>query len=339
MTVTGEGVTAQTSDFAADVRAGLTATPKSLPCRWFYDSVGARIFEQICELPEYYLTRAEEEILVAHTGEIVGAFPANATLVELGSGNARKTRILIEEMLRRAGRLRYVPIDISRPTLEATGRALVSEYPALEFSGIASEYHDGLRLLADGHPEGPRVVLWMGSNAGNFDRASAADFLKGVGRAMAPGDRLLIGVDLRKDARTLIAAYDDPKGVTARFNLNLLARINRELGGGFDLAAFRHVASYDEQAGRVQMHIESARTQRVEIRTLDLAVGFASGERIHTEDSYKYSAAEIDQLARDGGFQVERQWLDAGRRFAVSALGSPPAVRSAPCPTGGRPAG
>jgi dimethylhistidine N-methyltransferase len=320
MTVTGEGVIAQAQDFAADVRAGLTASPKSLPCRWFYDAAGARIFEEICDLPEYYLTRAEEQILATHAREIVGAFPPGATLVELGSGNARKTRILIEELLRREGRVRYVPIDISRPTLESAGRALVAEYPALEFAGIASEYHEGLRSLAGRRPDGPLVVLWMGSNAGNFDRPAAAEFLRGVRATMAPDDRLLLGVDLRKDARTLVAAYDDSKGVTARFNLNLLARVNRELGGEFDLAAFRHVASYDDGPGRIQMHLVSTKDQRIPIRGLDLEVVFQAGERIHTEDSYKYSLEEIDGLANAGGFRPENQWLDASKRFAVTLL-------------------
>src|SRR5262245_11759629 len=243
-TVIGEGVSSQTADLAADVRAGLASKPRYIPCRWFYDAAGARLFEEICTLPEYYLTRAEREILVAHRGEIVAQTAPGTALVELGSGNAEKTRLLIEELIRRDGRLLYVPIDISRPTLESAGRDLTARYPALEMRGIAAEYHDGLRRLASIGHSGPRLVLWLGSNVGNFDRRAAAAFLDELGGQLRPGDQVLLGVDLRKDARVLVAAYDDPRGVTARFNLNLLARINRELGADFDLAGFRHLASY-----------------------------------------------------------------------------------------------
>lgn len=316
--VTEEGVAAQTADFSADVRAGLLAAPKSLPCRWFYDAEGSRLFEEICALPEYDVTRNEQSILEKHKGEIAAAMPPGATLVELGSGNSQKTRLLIEELIRRSGRLVYVPIDISRPALEAAGRDLVDRYPALEVRAIAAEYHDGLRQLGDQGRPGPRLVLWLGSNVGNFDRAGAAAFLSGLRAAFAPGDALLIGVDLRKDAATLVAAYDDSRGVTARFNLNLLERVNRELGGSFDVDAFRHVATYDPDTGRVQMHLVSTRIQTVVIKKLGVAVEFADGERIHTEDSWKYSLGEIDTLARASGFRVEQQWTDAKQRFAES---------------------
>jgi L-histidine N-alpha-methyltransferase len=318
--VTGEGVESHTADFAADVRAGLLANPRRLACRWFYDAVGAQLFEEICELPEYYLTRAEHEILTANRAEITRSAPPGCSLVELGSGNAWKTRILIEGLLNRDGRLRYIPIDISRPTLEAAGRDLVARYPELEFAGIAAEYHDGLGRLPHTGPTGTRLVLWLGSNVGNFGRPEAARFVSSLRALFGPADALLIGADLRKDPRTLVAAYDDSRGVTARFNLNLLARINRELGGGFDLGSFRHLASYDEDLGRIQMHLVSTRRQTVPIRTLGLAVDFAEGERIHTEDSYKYSLAEIEALARASGFSVHRQWLDSERRFAVTLL-------------------
>jgi L-histidine Nalpha-methyltransferase len=314
--VTGEGASVQAADFAADVRAGLVGTPKALPCRWFYDAEGARLFEEICELPEYDVTRTEQRILEAHVAEIAASVPAGSTLVELGSGNAQKTRLLIEELIRRDGRLVYAPIDISRPTLESAGRDLVGRYPGLEVRAIAAEYHEGLRLLGDAGRPAARLILWLGSNVGNFNRAGAARFLGDLRAAFGPGDALLIGVDLRKDAATLVAAYDDSRGVTARFNLNLLARINRELGGEFDLAAFRHLATYDEALGRVQMHLVSTRRQTVRIGALGIAVDFSDGERIHTEDSWKYSLPEIAALARAAGFRVERQWTDERQRFA-----------------------
>jgi dimethylhistidine N-methyltransferase len=226
--------------------------------------------------------------------------------------------------LRRDGRLLYVPIDISRPTLEEAGQTLSARYPGLVFHGIAAEYHHGLRQLDDLGRTGPRMVLWLGSNVGNFSRAEASRFLASLRGLFAAPDVLAIGIDLRKDARTLVAAYDDSRGVTARFNLNLLARINRELGGSFDLASFRHDASYDDEAGRIQMHLVSTRRQSVPIRELGLAIDFAKGESIHTEDSYKYSLAEIDALARDSGFRVGRQWLDSERQFAFSLFGVGP---------------
>ena len=318
--MTGEETEAQAADFAADVRSGLLSSPKSLPCRWFYDAEGARLFEEICELPEYDVTRTEQAILEAHKSEIAAGVPAGTALVELGSGNSQKTRLLIEEFLRRRGRLAYVPIDISRPTLEVAGKDLVARYPTLEVRAIAAEYRDGLRRLGDFGRPGARLVLWLGSNVGNFDRAGAARFLSELGLAFGPSDALLIGFDLRKDARTLVAAYDDAQGVTARFNLNLLARINRELGGGFDLGAFRHLATYDEALGRVQMHLVSTRRQTVPIRDLGLSVDFAAGERIHTEDSWKYSPEEIDALARVSGFKIISQWTDSRSRFAETLL-------------------
>jgi L-histidine N-alpha-methyltransferase len=319
-TVLGEGVASQTADLAADVRAGLAERPRRLACRWFYDAAGARLFEEICALPEYYLTRAEHEILATHRADVVAALEPGTSLLELGSGNAEKTRILIEELLRRDRRLVYVPVDISRPTLEEAGRELVARYPGLEVRAIAAEYHEGLRRLGQAGQEGPRLVLWLGSNVGNLDRDEAARFLTRLRELSSPRDRLLIGIDLRKDARTLVAAYDDAQGVTARFNLNLLARINAELGGDFDPGAFRHRATYDDQAGRIQMHLVSLRPQRVTIRALGLVVDFAEGEAIHTEDSYKYSLAEIAALAGASGFRIDRQWLDSGRRFALSLL-------------------
>lgn len=305
--------------FAQDVRAGLLGHPKSLPCRYFYDAEGSGLFEAICELPEYYLTRAEREILVERSAELAARFPTEITLVELGSGSAAKTQILIEALLRRHGALRYVPVDISREMLQESARGLLARYPDLRIVAVAGEYRDGLQHLNS--PAGRRtLILWLGSSIGNLERREAGAFLHQVRDAMRPGDRLLVGIDLRKDSDILVPAYDDAAGVTARFNVNLLARINRELGGRFDLTRFRHRALYNEVDGRIEMYLVSTGAQRVAIDGLDVEVAFAAGEAIHTENSYKYSLAEIDALADQADLRIEAQWFDAGRRFSLNVL-------------------
>lgn len=311
ITAAGEPVA---EDLARAVQAGLGGFPKSLPCRLFYDAEGSRLFDEICKLPEYYIPAAEEEILRAHSGEIAAAVPAGAMLVELGSGCAVKTRILIEALLARGGGLRFVPIDISRSALEGCASRLLALHPALQVSAVCGEYRAGLEHVRQHFP-GPKLVLWLGSNIGNFAREEAAVFLRQVARALGPDDRLLVGVDLRKDRETLRLAYDDPKGVTAQFNKNILARINRELGGHFDLAKFRHVAYYNEAAGRVEMYLVSGAAMRVQVEKLELVVDFKNGEAIHTEDSYKYSDAEIEALAGAAGLRVLRSWKDGPERF------------------------
>jgi L-histidine Nalpha-methyltransferase len=310
---------AAVSDFAVDVRAGLTAARKRLSCRWLYDDIGSALFEHICDTPEYYLTRAEQSILDARADEIARAVAPNAALVELGSGSARKTRVLIAAMIRRQGRLRYVPIDISRSMLEQSSRELAEDHAALEITAIAAEYRAGLRILRRERAQA-KLVLWLGSNVGNFTRAEAARFLRGVRATLGARDRFLLGVDLRKSRAMLEAAYDDAAGVTARFNLNLLARINRELGGHFDLDGFTHRARWNERLGCMHMHLRSERAQTVAIDDLGLRVRFGAGETIFTESSYKYSLDELGRLARAGGFAVERRWLDDERRFALSLL-------------------
>jgi dimethylhistidine N-methyltransferase len=203
--------------------------------------------------------------------------------------------------------------------LEASSRALLADHHGLEIHGLAMGFEDGLARLED-LCRGPRLVLWLGSSVGNLSRLRAAEFLAGIRAGLGAGDRFLLGIDLRKDRATLERAYDDAAGVTARFNLNLLERVNRELGGRFDLGAFAHRARYDEGLGRVEMHLESRRAQRVPIERLGLVVEFAAGERIHTENSYKYSLAEIDELVRGGGFALDGQWLDRARRFSLNRL-------------------
>jgi len=318
------------TEFSRDVAAGLTASPKRLDCRYFYDAEGSALFDAICELPEYYLTRAETAILRTHAGDIAAGFPGDVTLVELGSGSAVKTRLLLDAFLRSRSHLRYVPIDICRPVLEASAAKLLREYPNLEITAVAAEYHQGLQQLQT-ETERPKLILWLGSNIGNFDRPDAARFVSQVRAAMTAADRLLIGVDLRKDKAILEAAYDDAAGVTAAFNRNLLARINRELDGDFDLDAFGHRAVYAEAEGRVEMYLVSTRAQTVRIGRLGLEIAFAAGERVHTENSYKYSPAEIADLCAAAGLAMEHSYFDAERRFCVCVLrGALPTVAAAP---------
>jgi dimethylhistidine N-methyltransferase len=314
---------AAADSFAEDVRRGLTAETKSLPPKYFYDALGSQLFEAICLLPEYYLTRAEAEIFERHAAEIAGeaARGSRLTLVELGSGSASKTRRVIEAVLERQSGLTYVPVDISPSALEASARSLLGDYPPLGVVAYAADYDSALPRLAENLRDGERaLVLFLGSNVGNFDRHGARAFMRRLRGSLRPGDALLLGADLKKDPAAFEAAYDDPLGVTAAFNLNVLGRANRELGARFDLRGFRHVALYDEREGRVEMHLESVRAQTVAVGALGISVRFGAGERIHTENSYKYSPAELSELARASGFTLRRTWLDAGERFSSNLL-------------------
>jgi L-histidine Nalpha-methyltransferase len=318
------GIERERAQFVRDVAVGLSSVPKRLSCRYFYDEEGSRLFEAICALDEYYLPRAEREILQRRAPAIAGAVAAGAVLVELGSGSAIKTRLLIEALLRRQPTLRYVPIDVSRSALEGSSQALLADYPGLEIVAVAGEYLDGFEQLK-AEADHPRLVLWLGSNIGNLGRAEAAGFLRRLGGLLSPADRLLCGIDLRKERAVLDRAYDDPRGITAAFNRNLLARINRELGGHFDLESFRHRAFYNEDAGRVEMYLVSTRGQLVAVDAIGLQFSFTEGEAIHTEDSYKYSLQEIQGVAAAAGLRLERHWLDSGCRFSANllALGEP----------------
>jgi L-histidine N-alpha-methyltransferase len=301
-------------DFADDVRTGLTGPRKSLPPRWFYDALGSSLFDAICFLPEYYVMRAEAEVLTTHVREIAAAFGESPRLVELGSGMARKTRILLDELPRD---LEYVPVDVDAETLERAGRDLLSEYEQLRIIAVCADFaRPSLALAALPRARGRTVVLFLGSTIGNLDPQAAVAMLADLRSALAPGDALFLGADLRKSKTILEAAYDDALGVTAAFNLNVLARINRELGGQFDLSAFRHRAFYDATLGRVEMHLVSRRAQRVRIEALQLDVDFAKGETIHTESSYKHDATTLASLAFASGFAIERTWKDSEGRFA-----------------------
>ena len=306
-------------EFARDVGTGLRASPKRLSCRFFYDRDGSRLFELICALPEYYLTRTEHRILRERAAQIVCQAPMDTTLVELGSGSAVKTRVLIQAFLERRGRLLFVAVDISPSALEESSVELLDLYPNLQVLTVAAEYRQGLDRLRETF-SGPKLILFLGSNIGNFERPDAVRFLELVRHTLTPLDRLLVGIDLRKEREVLEAAYDDPRGITARFNQNILARINRELDGQFDLETFRHRAIYNEEEGRVEMFLVSTCAQKVTIEDLGMEVGFAEGETIHSEYSYKYSTAEIDELVAASGFAIQGQWFDGDRRFSLNLL-------------------
>ncbi|HUP48223.1 MAG TPA: L-histidine N(alpha)-methyltransferase [Thermoanaerobaculia bacterium] len=306
--------------FADEVRAGLSAVTKSIPPRYFYDELGSALFGAICHLPEYYLTRAETEILTAHRREIAAQLGAVSRLVELGSGDARKTRLLLDQ-LAAAGELEYIPIDIDVSLLQRTGRELLAEYPALTVTAAASDFRRPSRALAEILTPGRRTaVLFLGSTIGNLDRAESVAMLRDVRSVLSHGDPMLIGADLRKAKAVLDAAYDDSLRVTAAFNLNLLQRINRELGGHFDLRSFAHQAFYDEERGRVEMHLVSLREQSVRIDALAMEIAFQEGESIHTENSYKYDEGLIGEMAAESGFEPVRHWTDGRGWFGEFLL-------------------
>ncbi len=305
--------------FAEDVRTGLTATPKYLLPKYFYDDLGSALFEAICELPEYYLTRAEAEILTGHVDEMLATVGADLDLFELGSGSARKSRLVIARAIDRQGRLDYHPIDVSSAALVTAATSLLGEFAALRVVAHVDDYFEVLRARSlRGRQRA--LVLFLGSNIGNYDPAHARALLAAMSLAFASGDALLLGTDLKKAAATLESAYDDPTGVTAAFNKNVLGRIDRELAGEFDLRAFRHVAHYDPERGSVDSFLESMRAQTVRIGRLGMAVDLAAGERIHTESSYKFALADVERLAAQTGWRLERSWTDAAGRFAVSLL-------------------
>jgi len=304
----------ETSEIVADVLHGLGGTQKTLPPKLFYDDVGARLFERICTLDEYYLTRSEFSILRERAGEIADFIGPRVALVEYGSGAAIKVRFLLDALRHPAA---YVPIDISREQLARVAAELEADYPSLAVRPICGDY-TRLLPLPSLPPHSRRAAFFPGSTIGNFHPAEAAAFLTRIRRTVGTGGALVIGVDRRKDAAVLHAAYDDPQGVTAAFNRNLLRRINRELGADFDLASFRHVAFFNDDASRIEMHLESTRDQSVRVagNTFD----FVRGETIWTESSYKYDEDQLATVASAAGFRVDRLWTDANDLFWVGAL-------------------
>ena len=304
---------------AEDVRRGLSKQPKRFLPKYFYDQLGSQLFEAICLLPEYYLTRAENEILDGYADEIVAAVAGDITLIEMGSGSASKTRLLIEALLRKQAELLFIPVDISASALDSSSRILLQSYPQLRIEAFAADYFAGLAEL-EKEQRGRTLALFLGSNISNFDPDEALKFLRALRQVLRAGDALLLGADLKKDKSVLEAAYNDALGVTAAFNLNVLARINRELGGTFDLRAFQHRAFYNEAVGRVEIYIESTREQTVAISQLEMEVQFHEGEQIHTENSYKYDLNDIARLAAATGFIHGRTWLDSQERFSSNLL-------------------
>lgn len=305
--------------FAEDVRRGLSSEPKRLSPKYFYDELGSQLFDAICLLPEYYLTRAENEIMERYADEIVGSLAGHKTLLEMGSGSASKTRLIIESLLRVQDDLLFIPVDISVSALESSSRILLQSFPRLRIEAYAAEYFDSLTELRK-KQRGRTLALFLGSNVSNFGPDEAPAFLRSLRSVLRTDDALLLGADLKKDRSILEPAYDDALGLTAAFNLNLLARVNRELGGDFDLRAFKHHAFYNEDIGRVEIYIESTRPQTVKISDLGMEVQFRAGERIHTENSYKYDFSGIAHLAAETGFTCTRTWLDQGERFSSNLL-------------------
>jgi dimethylhistidine N-methyltransferase len=303
-------------EFAAEVRAGLTrAGQKELPSKYLYDDVGSALFEVISHLPEYGLTRADERLLRRHACDIVDRLDSPVAVAELGSGSGKKTRWILEALSRRE-RTFYYPVEISRSALAMCEREL-SDIDSISIVGFEREYLDGLLEIAAHRQSGQHLcVLFLGSTIGNFDRPAGLEFLVEVRRILEPGDSLLLGTDLEKPSSQLLKAYDDELGVTAAFDLNLLARINRELDADFDLGEFAHVARINHQTRSVEMHLQSLRRQTVRIPAADLRVEFLEGETIWTESSHKYSAEEAFQMAREVGFRCHAQWIDEQWPFA-----------------------
>ena len=309
----------------ADALAGLTATPKSLPPKWFYDAQGSALFEKITELPEYYPTRAERAILRAVAPEIA-ALTGAATLVELGSGSSEKTRLLLSA-LRDAGTLRgYVPVDVSESALVAAGDALTAEYPGLAVHAVVADFEKYLGVPSDAgngttagdDNEGPRLVAFLGSTIGNMVPAERGVFLRRVRAQLRPGDAFLLGTDLVKDPAVLVAAYDDSAGVTAAFNKNVLAVLNAELGADFDLDAFDHVAVWALEREWIEMRLRAASAQTVLIAGLGLTVRFAAGEEMRTEVSAKFREAGVRTELAAAGLAMRSWWTDEGGQFGLS---------------------
>jgi L-histidine Nalpha-methyltransferase len=306
------------SPVAAEVLNGLTGQPKTLSPWMFYDQEGSRLFEEITELPEYYVTRTERNILALHADEIVSAAAGgrDLSMIELGAGTATKTGLLLNAAVGLQGSVTYYPIDVSATALEEARIRIEAEMPEVTVEPIVADYTEGMRQNS-AVQAGRRLVLYIGSSIGNFSPADAVEVLRGVRAQLLPGDNLLLGTDMVKDTGMLLAAYDDAAGVTARFNMNVLVRINRELDAAFDPQLFRHQARWNEQHSRIEMHLESLLAQRVAVRALDLEVRFGLGETIHTENSYKFTDQRVLALLTRAGFKLRQQWSDDNKWFTV----------------------
>jgi L-histidine N-alpha-methyltransferase len=303
-----------TRSLRADARLGLTATPKWLPPKWFYDARGSELFEDITRLPEYYPTRAEREVLVERARDIATVTNAK-TLVELGSGSSEKTRLLLSALRAHGSLGSFVPLDVSDTALREAMAAIVADYPMLDVHGIVADFTRHLRHLPTG---GTRLVAFLGGTIGNLLPAERAEFLTDLRSAMEPGDWLLLGTDLVKDPATLVAAYDDSAGVTAEFNRNVLRVLNRELEADFDVEAFQHVARWDAGQEWIEMRLRATRPMVVHLPALDLIVTFAAGEELRTEISAKFRREGVERELAAAGFAVRHWWTDPAGRFAES---------------------
>ncbi|HEY3556938.1 MAG TPA: L-histidine N(alpha)-methyltransferase [Kribbella sp.] len=308
-----------TPDYAAralrdDVRAGLSATPKWLPPKWFYDARGSELFEEITRLPEYYPTRAEREILHARAGEIAALTNAH-TLVELGSGSSEKTRLLLDGLRDHGTLTSFVPLDVSESALRDASDAINADYPSVDVHGVVGDFTAHLDKLP-GDP--PRIVAFLGGTIGNLIPAEREVFYSSIRDVLEPGEWLLLGTDLVKDPATLVAAYDDAAGVTAEFDKNVLRVINRQLGADFDVDAFEHVAIWDEANEWIEMHLRATRAMRVLIPEIHLDVAFSEGEEISTEISAKFRRAGVEAELGTAGFTPAAWWTDGEARFALS---------------------
>jgi L-histidine N-alpha-methyltransferase len=304
----------------ADARAGLAppaGEPKSLPPKWFYDAQGSALFDKITELPEYYPTRAEREILHARAAEIAGLTGAR-TLVELGSGSSDKTRVLLGALRARRTLRCYVPVDVSEPALVAASDALSAEYPGLDVRAVVSDFEEHLGLPADRGAPAPRLIAFLGSTIGNLLPVQRAAFLARIRAGLQPGDFFLLGTDLVKDPATLVAAYDDASGVTAEFNKNVLSVLNAELGADFDRDTFEHVAVWDAGAEWIEMRLRSSMAQTVHVPGIGLTVDFADGEEMRTEVSAKFRRRGVEEELAAAGFALRSWWTDAAGQFGLS---------------------
>jgi dimethylhistidine N-methyltransferase len=304
-----------TDAVALAVREGLNAMPKRLPCWLLYDAIGSALFERITELPEYYLTRTERCIFEMYAGEILQQAGPSLTLVELGAGTASKTCILIEELLQRQSRALFYPIDVSPSALDEAVRQLGRQFPSLRVNPIVADYTGGVPAL--NRISGRKMVLYIGSSIGNFEPPDSVRLLRRIRQTLRAGDALLLGADFAKSPKILLPAYDDSQGVTAHFTTNLLARLNRELDANFDLESFGHVALWNCRHSRMEIYLKSTASQTVFIPALDMDLSFEAGERMHIENSYKYTDKMVESILRQSGYTLERTWCDRQKWFGV----------------------
>jgi dimethylhistidine N-methyltransferase len=313
--IAGDQVTLSVRQFREDVLRGLRASQKELPCKYFYDARGSQLFDRICKLDEYYLTRTELAILRLNARALANRLGQGCLLIEFGSGSALKTRVLLDHLVEPAA---YVPIDIAHTHLERSARALADRYPGLEVLPVCADFTGHFDVPRSARPSRRRVIFFPGSTIGNFGPEAASELLRRFAVLGGPEVGLLIGVDLAKDASLLEPAYNDRQGITAAFNLNLLVRINRDLGADFPLNGFHHHAFYNQALGRIEMHLVCVHALTVKIG--DVAVAFEAGETIRTECSYKYSLDQFQRLAATAGLQIKDVWTDQGNRFSVQYL-------------------